>query len=78
MRLLNTTTLRVEKVKREIVANEKPPLKYPILSHTWGEDEVVFQDEIRAAALKSSLDGPLQAPGPTLDFALISYARLLG
>jgi len=44
MRLLNTTTLRVEQAKSEIVANEKPPLKYAILSHTWGEDEVIFQD----------------------------------
>jgi hypothetical protein len=34
--------------------------------------------EIRAAALKSELDGPPQAPGPDSDFALILYIRLLG
>jgi hypothetical protein len=34
--------------------------------------------EIRAAALKSELDGPSQAPGPDSDFALISHIRLLG
>jgi hypothetical protein len=44
MRLLNTATLRVEQAKKEIVANEKPPFEYAILSHTWGEDEVIFQD----------------------------------
>jgi hypothetical protein len=44
MRLLNTTTLRVEWAKGEVVANEKSPFKYAILSHTWGEDEVILQD----------------------------------
>jgi hypothetical protein len=44
MRLLNTTTLRVEQAKRDIVAHERPPFDYAILSHTWGEDEVIFQD----------------------------------
>jgi hypothetical protein len=37
-----------------------------------------YIDEIRAAALKSKLDGPPQAPGPDSDFALISHARSLG
>jgi hypothetical protein len=44
MRLLNTTTLRVEQAKRDVVAHEQPPFGYAILSHTWGEDEVIFQD----------------------------------
>jgi hypothetical protein len=44
MRLLNTTTLRVEWAKGEVVANEKSLFKYAILSHTWGENEVIFQD----------------------------------
>jgi len=44
MRLLNTTTLRVEQAKRDVVAHERPPFDYAILSHTWGEDEVIFQD----------------------------------
>jgi hypothetical protein len=39
---------------------------------------ILIEYEIRAAALKSELDGPPQAPGPDSDFALISHARLLG
>ena len=44
MRLLNTTTLRVEPAKKEVVANKPSPFEYAILSHTWGEDEAIFQD----------------------------------
>jgi Heterokaryon incompatibility protein (HET) len=38
MRLLRSTTLQIE----EFVENEVPP--YAILSHTWGENEVLFKD----------------------------------
>jgi len=38
MRLINSTTLKLH----EIVDNQTPP--YAILSHTWGEEEVSFQD----------------------------------
>lgn len=38
MRLLNTQTFRLE----EFIGQRKPP--YAILSHTWGEDEVLFED----------------------------------
>ena len=38
MRLLNSTTLQLE----EFPENEIP--KYAILSHTWGKDEISFQD----------------------------------
>lgn len=38
MRLLNTTTLRLETFA------VKPPEPYAILSHTWGENEVLFDD----------------------------------
>ncbi|KAL2105093.1 hypothetical protein VUR80DRAFT_9008 [Thermomyces stellatus] len=49
MRLINTTTLQL----RFFASNEPP---YAILSHTWGEEEVLFQDmkdgPERAARLK--------------------------
>lgn len=38
MRLLNTSTLQVE----DFLEREVP--EYAILSHTWQEDEVTFQD----------------------------------
>jgi len=38
MRLINTSTLKLE----EFIAPEPP--KYAILSHTWGDDEVTFQE----------------------------------
>ncbi|GES61640.1 HET-domain-containing protein [Aspergillus terreus] len=44
MRLLNTATLTLE----EFVPNKIPP--YAILSHTWGEIEVVFEDFQRLTA----------------------------
>ncbi|KAG7286563.1 hypothetical protein NEMBOFW57_008874 [Staphylotrichum longicolle] len=37
MRLLNTTTLQLSQFHRDI-----PP--YAILSHTWGDEEVTFQE----------------------------------
>jgi hypothetical protein len=37
MRLLNTTTLKLTQFSRDV-----PP--YAILSHTWGDEEVTFQD----------------------------------
>jgi hypothetical protein len=39
MRLLNTSTLKVEEVFEEKVTRQ-----YAILSHTWGDEEVTFQD----------------------------------
>ncbi|KAF5320033.1 hypothetical protein D9758_017725 [Tetrapyrgos nigripes] len=39
MRLLDTTTLQLAYFAKE---DETPP--YAILSHTWGEEEVTFQD----------------------------------
>ncbi|KAI0856496.1 heterokaryon incompatibility protein-domain-containing protein [Xylaria cubensis] len=38
MRLLDTTTLKL----KAFIGDEKP--KYAILSHTWGDDEVLFED----------------------------------
>jgi hypothetical protein len=38
MRLINTTTLQLE----DFTLRDVPP--YAILSHTWGADEVTFQD----------------------------------
>jgi hypothetical protein len=40
MRLLNTSTLKVEAIQEDQLLT----LKYAILSHTWGEEEVTFQD----------------------------------
>lgn len=42
MRLLNTGTLRLE----EIADDEEVAGKYAILSHTWGTDEVNYQDMV--------------------------------
>ncbi|KAH9883331.1 hypothetical protein F4778DRAFT_767259 [Xylariomycetidae sp. FL2044] len=42
MRLLNVKTYQLE----EFIGAERPP--YAILSHTWGKDEVLFQDIIGA------------------------------
>ncbi|KAH8589628.1 heterokaryon incompatibility protein-domain-containing protein [Bisporella sp. PMI_857] len=53
MRLINTKT-------RELESFEGPPPAYAILSHTWGSDEVTFQDyqSNAAATLKSiKIDG---------------------
>jgi hypothetical protein len=50
MRLLNTATLTLE----EFVPNKIPP--YAILSRTWGENEVVFEDFQRLTA-ESKLHG---------------------
>jgi hypothetical protein len=47
MRLINTTTLQLE----DFTLRDVPP--YAILSHTWGEDEVTFQDMV---ACKSDLN----------------------
>ncbi|KAF9889966.1 hypothetical protein FE257_006840 [Aspergillus nanangensis] len=44
MRLLNTVTLKLE----DITPNNIPP--YAILSHTWGENEVIFEDFQRRTA----------------------------
>jgi len=38
MRLLNTTSIRLE----EFNEGNVPP--YAMLSHTWGDEEVTFQD----------------------------------
>lgn len=40
MRLLHTTKLRIE----EFMESQSKPYVYAILSHTWGEEEVTFQD----------------------------------
>jgi hypothetical protein len=43
MRLINATTLRMKEFTGTV-----PP--YAILSHTWGEDEVSYDDFMREAA----------------------------
>src|SRR5580693_6861571 len=48
MRLLNSKTLELE----EFPENEIP--KYAILSHTWGKDEISFQDIQRGSADKKA------------------------
>jgi Heterokaryon incompatibility protein (HET) len=48
MRLINTTTMKLE-----VFMGDQVP-SYAILSHTWGEGEVTFQDfsHLEAAALE--------------------------
>lgn len=48
MRLLNSKTLELE----EFPENEIP--KYAILSHTWGKDEISFQDMRAGSAGKQA------------------------
>lgn len=64
MRLLNTRTLRLEYFHDQ---NTAP--KYAILSHTWGDDEILFADldpaknpeEGKLTTTKSSLEKVLGA-----------------
>ena len=42
MRLIHTSTLEIQEFTRQFPSNNLP--KYGILSHTWGDDEVTFQD----------------------------------
>jgi hypothetical protein len=56
MRLINTETLKLE----EFLGGDVP--KYVILSHTWGEGEVTFQD-MRAPKLHQSKAGYLKIRG---------------
>ena len=49
MRLLNTTTFELE----DFLGENTP--EYAILSHTWGEEEIIFQD---LSAQARSLDEP--------------------
>lgn len=46
MRLLNTSTLKLE----EFIGSNIPP--YAILSHTWGNEEVSFQDMQGSGAME--------------------------
>ncbi|MBE3043806.1 HET domain-containing protein [Candidatus Bathyarchaeota archaeon] len=50
MRLINTTTLQLK-----FFVGDVPP--YAILSHTWGEEEVVFQDMEKGTESASTLKG---------------------
>jgi hypothetical protein len=43
MRLLNTSTASKDELKLEEFGSNEIPL-YSILSHTWGENEITFQD----------------------------------
>src|SRR5436853_2406920 len=56
MRHINTKTLKLEELLEEDVP------KYVILSHTWGEEEVTFQD-MRAPKLHRSKAGYLKIQG---------------
>ena len=51
MRLLNTKTLKLHR----FLGDEIP--KYAILSHTWGKDEVLFQDMSKPAEQLAELTG---------------------
>jgi hypothetical protein len=57
MRLINIVTLKLE----EFFDDEIP--KYAILSHTWGEEEVTFQDITSAPSHYQSKAGYLKILG---------------
>src|SRR5262245_32774381 len=60
MRLLNTTTLQLESFGS---SSTRP--RYAILSHTWGRDEVLFEDVKgkTPGALKTGKSGEIKVMG---------------
>ncbi len=66
MRLLNTKTLRLE-----LFLGENIP-KYAILSHTWGEAEILFEDLNPA---KNPIEGQLATTKLTLNKLLGAAAK---
>lgn len=78
MRLLHTKTLEF----RNFLAEDRIP-PYAILSHTWGDNEVIYEDLLALHPSKGRLDVLMRRKSISLDYSKIEslgpgYSKIIG